>query len=114
VSLLANASGEVAGFVIGLVYECDGIKIGHVVTVDVVPKYRRKGIGVKLLEKAEKEFKCKGVEICYLEVRADNVAAQELYRKSGYVEVEWLEDYYCRGGHGIRLKKTLLSHGPEI
>jgi ribosomal-protein-alanine N-acetyltransferase len=108
VSLLARHDGEVVGFVIGLVSVYGTTKIGHIMTIDVLPEYRRRGVGLTLLSEIEEEFKNMGVRVCFLEVREDNVAAKRLYQKSGYVEVERLEDYYCRGGHGIRLEKTLL------
>ena len=108
VSLLANEKEEVAGFVIGLVDDYGEMKLGHIVTIDVVPKYRRKGIATKLLQKVEKEFQNSGIETSYLEVRDDNVAARKLYQKLGYREVEVLKDYYSRGGDGIRLEKTLF------
>jgi ribosomal-protein-alanine acetyltransferase len=108
VSLTARANGEIVGFVIGLVDQYDGMKIGHIVTIDVLPDYMRKGIGMTLLRSIEQEFKKTGVKACYLEVREDNLAAMKLYRKAGYVEFERLENYYSRGGHGVRLEKTLL------
>ena len=63
---------------------------------------------MKLLREVEKEFQNMGVGVCYLEVRAGNTAAKKLYQKLGYREVEVLEDYYYRGGHGIRLEKALF------
>jgi len=84
------------------------LKLGHIVTIDVIPKYRRKGIATKLLQRIEKEFHDVGIETSYLEVRDDNMAARKLYRKLGYREVEVLEDYYSHGENGIRLEKALL------
>jgi len=108
VSLLAKENEEVMGFVIGLVDDYGEVKLGHIVTIDVIPKYRRKGIAIKLLQKVEKEFHNAGVRTSYLEVRDDNVAARRLYQKLGYREVEVLKDYYSHGEDGIRLEKTLL------
>jgi ribosomal-protein-alanine N-acetyltransferase len=108
VSLTARANSEIVGFVIGLVNQYDGMKIGHIVTIDVLPNHRRKAIGMTLLRSVEQEFKKAGVKVSYLEVREDNLAAMRLYRKAGYVEVERLENYYSRGGHGVRLEKTLF------
>jgi ribosomal protein S18 acetylase RimI-like enzyme len=109
VSLLAKENDEAAGFVIGLVNDYGEIKLGHIVTIDVIPRYRRRGIATKLLQKVEKEFLNAGVRTSYLEVRDDNVAARKLYQKLEYRKVEVLKDYYSRGGDGIRLEKTLFS-----
>lgn len=109
VNLMAKIEDKIVGFVIGLIDRYDGFNLGHIVTIDVLPDYRRKGIGTALLKSVEQEFKDAGVKVCYLEVREDNLAARGLYHEAGYVEVERLENYYSRGGHGVRLEKTLLS-----
>jgi ribosomal-protein-alanine acetyltransferase len=108
VSLAIKIHGEIVGFIIGLVNRYDEMKIGHIVTIDVLPNYRRKGAGITLLTSVEREFKKVGVKVSYLEVREDNLAGVKLYRKAGYVEVRRLENYYSQGGHGIMLEKTLL------
>lgn len=106
VSLVAQINNAIAGFIIGLIHRHDEKITGRVYTLDVAVKYRRRGVGLKLLAEIERIFVKRGVKICYLEARKDNVAALELYRKHGYVEVEELKDYY-KGAHGVRLKKKL-------
>ncbi|MFQ5999533.1 MAG: GNAT family N-acetyltransferase [Candidatus Bathyarchaeia archaeon] len=106
VSLVARVNNEIAGFVIGVIQRQDKTITGHIYTIDVATKHRRRGVGLRLLNELERIFEKGGVKICYLEARVDNVAARELYRKQGYVEVEKLRDYYC-GAHGVRLKKKL-------
>jgi ribosomal-protein-alanine acetyltransferase len=107
VSLVAQVDGETAGFIIGLIETLRDSKVGHIYTVDVASKYRRMGVGLKLLKEIEKRFTEKGVEECLLEVRFDNLAARRLYRKQGYTELRKLNNYYARGIHGIRLGKRL-------
>jgi len=107
ISLVARINGAVAGFIIGSIENLDKTKAGHVYTLDVVVKHRRRGIGLRLLQELERIFTERGVKICYLEVRLDNVAARELYRKQGYTEVAPLANYYYKGVHGVRLKKKL-------
>ena len=105
VSFVAKRDNEIVGFIIGFIEKHDGITLGHVVTIDVLPKHRRIGMGVKLLDELEQIFLKKGVKISFLEVRIDNEAARELYRKKGYTDLEPLEDYYAKGKHGLRMKK---------
>lgn len=107
VSLVAQVNGEVAGFIIGLIQHIRGMKKGHICTIDVATKHRRRGVGIKLLKELEQIFARKGVEVCYLEARLNNVAALELYKRQGYSEVERLKDYYFEGAHGVRLQKNL-------
>lgn len=106
VSLVARVNNEIAGFIIGLIQRHDKTITGHIYTIDVAVKHRRKGVGLRLLNELERKIEKRGVKICYLEARVDNVAARELYRRHGYIEVEELRDYYC-GVHGVRLKKKL-------
>lgn len=50
----------------------------------VVPPSRGRGIGAAALALAEAECGALGVRTLQLEVERDNVAAQELYRRSGF------------------------------
>jgi len=107
VSLVAKVDNEILGFIIGMIEDNGGVTVGHVYTIDVVPKHRRVGVGLKLLSELEQLFIERGAKISYLEVRIDNKAARELYRKQGYTELEPLENFYAKGRHGLRMKKEL-------
>jgi len=107
VGLIAQINGEIAGFIIGLIQHSKRMKTGHIYTIDVAIKHRRKGVGMKLLKELEQIFAKKGVKACYLEARLSNVAALELYKKQGYMEMEKLKNYYSEGAHGVRLQKRL-------
>ena len=109
ISLIAQTNGETAGFVIGLIYSNNKARIGHVITIDIAIKHRRKGIGMRLVNELERKFVRKSVETCYLEVRIDNVAARELYRKQGYKETKQLKHYYPKRTNGVQLKKKLRA-----
>lgn len=109
IGLLARIDGEVAGFIIGGIQRHVMTKIGHIYTIDVAVKHRRRGIGVKLLNEMEKTFSKRGAKTSVLEVRVDNQAARQLYKKQGYLEAEELHNYYSKGIHGLRLVKQLES-----
>lgn len=107
ISLIARIDDQIAGFIIGLIHNHGKTRTGHVYTLDVAVKHRRKGVGLRLLRELEERFVEKGVEICCLEARKGNVAALELYRKQGYMEVNVLKDFYSEGIDGVRLVKRL-------
>ncbi|MEA2090545.1 MAG: ribosomal protein S18-alanine N-acetyltransferase [Thermoproteota archaeon] len=107
ISLTAQVGNKIAGFIIGLIQKRGKTETGHIFTLDVAVKHRRRGVGQKLLEEFERILKERNVTSCYLEVRAENAAALKLYRKNRYVEVEQLKNYYDHRINGIRLKKTL-------
>jgi ribosomal-protein-alanine N-acetyltransferase len=106
VSFVSKVRDEVVGFVIGKTYIDKKPATGRILTIDVSPEHRRKGIGQRLLQEIEKIFKGKGVKICFLEAREDNIAALNLYQKFGYKKVGRLKNYYG-DAHGIHLRKVL-------
>ena len=104
---MVRLNSDVAGFAIGVIETSRGLKIGHIVTIDVAVKYRRRGVAQILLSELEKRLSNKGATAMYLEVRIDNRAARRLYEKQGYEEAESLEHYYPYGVRGMRLVKRL-------
>ncbi|UCE29444.1 MAG: GNAT family N-acetyltransferase [Candidatus Bathyarchaeota archaeon] len=107
ISLVARVSSDIAGFIIGSIERVGEVVFGHIYTLDIAVKYRRKGIGMKLLNRLEQEFLEENVRECYLEARMNNTAALELYHKHGYARVKLLRNYYSKGSHGILLVKRL-------
>lgn len=106
ISLVARVGGNIVGFVISTVYADRKALHGHVLTIEVLPAYRRTGVGKALLVEVESIFRQKGVKSLTLEVREDNLAAIGLYRKLGYEVVGQLKNYYGTA-HGIYLRKAL-------
>lgn len=108
IALVAQINHEIVGFVIGKTYRDRNRLVGRVITLDVTIKHRRKGVGRKLLKALERKFIENNVEVCYLEVREDNLSALNLYKKEGYGIIRKLEGYYGHA-HGILLKKQLKT-----
>jgi ribosomal-protein-alanine acetyltransferase len=106
VGLVAKEDDKILGFIIAMIYVDRNASSGHILTIDVSPAHRRKGIGQMLLQEIEKILFAKSVRACHLEVREDNVAAISLYRKLGYQKIGKLKNYYGNA-HGICLKKVL-------
>jgi len=106
ISLLAKMNGEIVGFIIALTYKRKDEKVGHIYTLDIAKKARRKGLGFKLIECLEQVLREKGVKLCLLETGINNVAARELYRKLGYVEIKLVKNFYPQGD-AVRLQKVL-------
>ena len=61
------------------------VKKGHMVSVAVDDKYRRRGIGQALVEDAINSVKSRGCDEFYLEVRCSNADAIRLYEGLGFV-----------------------------
>jgi [ribosomal protein S18]-alanine N-acetyltransferase len=106
VALVAKVNSDIAGFIIAQVEVEETISYGHIITINVAPTYRRKGIGKRLLSEIETLLKQKGMMESHLEVREDNNTAIKLYLNSGYQKMGKLEKYYGKK-HGLYLKKAL-------
>lgn len=73
---------------------CNG---NHIVTLDVHPDHRRKGLGENLLNYAISLIKKKGFKKVCLEVDKDNYPALKLYNKLNFkIEEEFLENKKLR------------------
>ena len=103
--VLAEVLGDIAGFVLT---ERSG-KRGHIVTLEVLEKYRRQHIGTLLLRAAEQEAALQGVTRMYLETATENKAAIALWKKHGYRESGILKDYYGNGFDGFEMEKSVAT-----
>lgn len=103
--LVASLSGERAGFAI--------MKFGdlqaHLYLLAVEPRYRKAGIGKSMLRWLETSCDTAGIQQIRLEVRSDNRAALEFYRKLGYLALGKVAGYYERRESAIIMGKNLLE-----
>jgi len=106
IALVAKADNDIAGFIISQIEIENDKSFGHIITLNVAPSYRRKGVGSQMLNEIEKILKEKGANECHLEVREDNFAALKLYLNSGYQKIGKLDKYYGNK-NGLFLKKIL-------
>jgi ribosomal-protein-alanine N-acetyltransferase len=105
IALLAKVSFEIAGFIIAEI-ESQENQYAHIVTLNVAPNYRHKGVATKLLQELETLCRERCLGDCCLEVREDNHAAIKLYHKLSYQTMSKLQKYYGKK-HGLYLKKNL-------
>jgi ribosomal-protein-alanine N-acetyltransferase len=106
ISLVAKVDDEIAGFIIGRIELTRNLLLGHIMTIDVAPLYRRRGIAQRLMLEVEETFRQKSVREIRLEVREGNSAALGLYKKLGFEKISRLENYYGKT-HGLYLRKNL-------
>ncbi len=94
-----ETDGGIAGCIIADRYQGDL----RVVNVAVASSMRRQGIGTKLLRAVDAANP--GGDIVLM-AEAHNAGAQALYEREGYVRSGTAKDYYGRGQHGIRMRKS--------
>ena len=73
------------------------VKKGHIVSVAVLPEYRRTGIGSALVTEALRSLSKDRAEECFLEVRVTNESAIDLYKKLGFTITRKASHYYFDG-----------------
>lgn len=103
VTVLAEAGQELAGFVIAEVAE----GAGYVVTVDVAPAWRRRGLGRRLMEELEAKVRAAGAETIMLHVFTGNDAAVRMYEALGYERKGVARRFYGVGRDGWVYEKPL-------
>jgi ribosomal-protein-alanine N-acetyltransferase len=85
---------EVDGTIVAMIVVWLLMGEAHVATLATHPNFRRQGIAKKLLAHALQHLTGEGAQSSFLEVRAGNIAAQEMYRKFGYKESGRRRHYY--------------------
>ncbi|MGA7916012.1 MAG: GNAT family N-acetyltransferase, partial [Candidatus Acidiferrales bacterium] len=78
--VVAEADGAIAGFCISA---RQGER-GYIVTIDVLPQFRRAHVGTALLEEIERRLAVNGVREVALETATDNESAVAFWKKHGY------------------------------
>lgn len=86
--------GERNGALAGYAGVDRGGENADVMTIAVAPPAQGKGMGAVLLDWLIAEARRGGAEHLMLEVRVDNVAAQRLYTKAGFVRTSVRRRYY--------------------
>lgn len=82
-------------------------KKGHIISVAVLPDYRKQGIGQSLAEQAISALSVLHVDECYLEVRMSNYDAINLYRKMNFQITRTIPRYYFDGSDAYVMTKAL-------
>lgn len=100
VRLKASVDGNLAGFVGGDPHPAE--ETGWIVTLGVLPVYRRRGIAAALLAECESRM---GLPKVRLSVRRSNFAAIALYQRRGYLPVDLWARYYFDGEDALVLEK---------
>jgi len=99
-SFVALVNDRVVGYVIACVERgCEG----HIISLAVLDKFRRMGIGRLLLCTSLKALMKGCVNRVFLEVRVENYAAISLYRSVGFRTVAYLPQYYSDGGDAYKM-----------
>lgn len=86
----ASVDGRVIAYIIGRVIAPEG----EIYRIATHPDFRKRGIAYRLLDYAVKCEKGRGLECLFLEVRASNIPAKNLYKSYGFKEMGTRKNYY--------------------
>jgi len=84
-------------------------KRGHVISIAVLPEHQRKGIGQALMQEAMLRMRTYKAKECYLEVRASNTPAINMYKKLGFETSRTVHGYYADGEDAAMMTRKLGS-----
>ncbi|MFH0749134.1 MAG: GNAT family N-acetyltransferase [Candidatus Bathyarchaeota archaeon] len=114
--LVATADEKVVGYIMCRVEvgfsDFKRFKLGkkaHVISLAVLSEYRGQGIASDLLLNALRNISEGNVDECYLECRAGNKQALNLYKRYEFKTIRTLSAYYRDGEDAYLMSKTTAS-----
>jgi ribosomal-protein-alanine N-acetyltransferase len=102
---VAVDDGEIIGYAVGSANS----KEGHIVSVAVDPRHRRKQVGTTLLSALMAKLTAEGVKQIQLEVRKGNAGAIAFYERMGYRIHSEIRHYYDDGEDAWVLRRLIES-----
>ena len=112
--IVAESHGQVVGYIMcriehgfSDVRKLHFAKKGHIISVAVLPEFRRMAIGRGLVEGALSALSSLGSDECFLEVRVTNDPAIDLYRKLGFEVTRTISRYYYDGSDAYVMSRPV-------
>lgn len=106
-TIVADLDGRVAGY--AMVFYRASSDIARLYSIAIEATARGLGLGRKLAEASIAAAARRGKRRFRLEVREDNAAAIELYRKLGFHGIGSVETYYEDGAPALRFELDMSS-----
>ena len=106
---IAEIRGTIVGFVIAYLELPD---LRHIVTLDVLSEWRRRRVGMRLMDAAEEWLRKREARLVYLETAEDNHTAQRFYKARGFRTLHKIARYYPDGNSALLMGKSLLAGPP--
>jgi ribosomal-protein-alanine N-acetyltransferase len=100
---VAESGNKVVGYC-GVFLPAPGVE-ADILTVAVLPDFRRQGIAREFMRQIEQWSKERGASAMMLEVEQSNSAAIELYTRLGYMKISVRMDYYGPGQDAFVMRK---------
>jgi ribosomal-protein-alanine N-acetyltransferase len=114
-TLVAESAAEEAGQsavapkIVGFIVSEARRRTGHIITIDVLPEFRRAGVGSLLLQAAEDRLRAAGATVVELETAVDNAPAIHFYKRKEYFVERTVPGYYSNHLDALVMRKQLLA-----
>lgn len=109
--IIAELENELVGYC--LVLMSAATRLARIYSIAVSPVARGRGLGERLVQEAEREAVEADRIVMRLEVREDNAAAINLYKRLGYRQFGTYRDYYEDHGDALRFERRILFYEPS-
>ncbi len=106
-SAASSHSADLLGFAIARTMRSRGRAIFHIITIDVAPAARRRGVGTLLMDWMIAKGRELRLEALRLEVAVDNTSALGFYQRLGFAEAGRIEGYYLGTIDALVLEREL-------
>ncbi len=105
---LTASGGDDEEALLGYFVAMLGYREVHLLNITVAPAYQRQGWALVLLDALALWSRAQGAEWLWLEVRASNMRAQQIYLRRGFARVGLRKGYYP-AGHGAREDAVVMN-----
>jgi ribosomal protein S18 acetylase RimI-like enzyme len=104
---IAEEDARMAGFAIVELSRQSGGTVAYIVTLEVLPEFRRRGVGGELLRRVEDSALAADATALWLHVDATNAGAIRLYEEHGYCCEGREENFYAARRPALIYRKVL-------
>ena len=108
-----SENGAIAGFCIAHVERLRGKLSAYIVTLDVDPRHRRRGLAGQMMERIEQQSLEAGCDAMSLHVSVKNAGAIAFYEGKGYERASMVRSFYGLGRHAYVYRKALAAKGGD-
>jgi ribosomal-protein-alanine N-acetyltransferase len=109
----ADNVSRIVGFCILHVELAGGDRIGYIVTLDVAPDHRRRGLARRMMSEMQQRARAAGCCSMALHVSVENEGATRFYERDGYARSHLARSFYGRGRDAWVYRKDLLAAGDD-
>ncbi|AOW47422.1 ribosomal-protein-alanine N-acetyltransferase [Acetobacter ascendens] len=118
ITALLSSPGVYAGIVImeshpaGFIILRSVVDEAEILTVCILPEYRKRGLAQRLLAWCAQVAQHKGAQTLFLEVSINNQSARTLYEKQGFKKLGLRKKYYEDGSDALVLGRACQAASP--